>query len=372
MKICVRPPKAEQFDVEIDASETVRVLKEKMSMCKAEYRPELLKLVYKGRILTDEMVLKDTGMADGEFVVPMLSKPKVKEADAGAQAAPVAAPAAAAPAAAPAAAAPAAAAAVSPAVQAESNLVSGNDMQVTINTLCEMGFPRPEVEKCLRAAFNNPDRAVEYLMNGIPAQALAQHAPEPAPNAQAAQMAMAQAQAQAQAAAAPTAALPQIAPVTDTGPLAELRRHPLANILRMSAQNSEAVQLQEALSIISQKEPQLLALIAEHQEEFVKLLKEPMAAGMPTRMPGRGGHAQAQAQAQPPMDPVSAMMASLQQAAPQAQPAAQPEMSPADHQAVERLTALGFPLAAATQAYLACGRNEEMAANMIFESLEED
>ncbi len=43
-----------------------------------------------------------------------------------------------------------------------------------------MGFPREQCVAALRAAYNNSERAVEYLLNGIPAGG-AQGAPNPGP-----------------------------------------------------------------------------------------------------------------------------------------------------------------------------------------------
>lgn len=45
--------------------------------------------------------------------------------------------------------------------------MTGTQLESVIENMLAMGFERTECERALRASFNNPDRAVEYLVNVI-------------------------------------------------------------------------------------------------------------------------------------------------------------------------------------------------------------
>ena len=51
-----------------------------------------------------------------------------------------------------------------PAFGDPSAFLSGAGLQDAINNMIEMGFPRDQVLRAMRASFNNADRAVEHLM----------------------------------------------------------------------------------------------------------------------------------------------------------------------------------------------------------------
>ena len=51
-----------------------------------------------------------------------------------------------------------------PGSSSHDDLLSGQKLQGAINNIVEMGFPKDQVMRAMRASYNNADRAVEYLM----------------------------------------------------------------------------------------------------------------------------------------------------------------------------------------------------------------
>jgi UV excision repair protein RAD23 len=146
----------------------------------AELPAANMKLIHSGKVLKDDQKIESCGIKQNDFLVVMVTKPKKAAAPAAAAAAastPAVAAAAAAPAPAasdkpaeaPAAAATAEAPAPSNATSAPAAAAADSEFPAEmVNNLTGMGFPEAEVRHCLRAANGNPDVAVEFLTNGIP------------------------------------------------------------------------------------------------------------------------------------------------------------------------------------------------------------
>jgi UV excision repair protein RAD23 len=367
---------AQKFDIEVDSPETTTILKCKQVAI--EQHPgslggggttetDFLVFVHKGKVLEDEKTVAECEITEDGFVVVMSKKTK-KPAE---KTAPAAVPQAAVPQAATASPAPAPAAAPQAAEVPVSSpgLVVGAELEKAIEELQAMGFPRDQCVAALRAAFNNPDRAVEYLLNGIPegmmapapqaAAATAAAAAVPGPDAAAtnaartAEGATASAPGGGAGGAAPATAdgsaplnlFPQGIPGANGGAqedgqegevntLAFLRDNPQFQAIRAMVQGNPSI-LQPMLGELQRQNPQLYHLINSNQEEFLQLLNEPSDF----EVPGMG---------EDEMEQI--------------------ELSTEENEACERLMALGFTMEQCVEAYIACDKNEEMAANYLFEA----
>ncbi|KAK9500871.1 hypothetical protein O3M35_002046 [Rhynocoris fuscipes] len=334
MKITLKNLQQQTFQVDIDPSKTVKELKEKINSEKGnDYPAENQRLIYAGKILTDETPVSEYNIDEKKFIVVMVSKPKgppqpstgpsdptkiatapkdQTSASAATPATPVQQPAS----------QPQQTTTPSQPVasinQAESALLMGDEYNTMVQNIVDMGYERPMVEAALRASFNNPDRAVEYLITGIP--------PDPELSEQASDN-------------------PSVrGGETEESPLGFLRSQPQFQQMRAVVQQNPEL-LNTVLQQIGQSNPALLQLISQHQEEFVRMLNEPTEGG------GGGGPnpAVGGGQAAPVSNTTTTHV----------------PVTPQDKEAIERLKALGFPEHLVIQAYFACEKNENLAANFL-------
>jgi len=338
--------------------ETVKALKQKIESEKGvtDYAAATQKLIYAGKILVDDDLISKYNIDEKKFIVVMVAKPKMQQApgptdmvapNPNPPRGPILAPDAV-PFIIP---APATASATTPAsatttppetkmdedekkpeVQQETGLVMGEDYNRMVQNIQDMGYEKSQVEAALRASFNNPDRAVEYLLTGIPPQV------EVGPLAGGGGVGGSPAVGGGGGGTAPAPA----GGAADN-PLAFLRDHEMFQQIRSVIQQNPNM-LSTMLQQIGQSNPQLLQIISQNQEAFIRMINEGEAGeegegGIPG-LPGEG-----------PGDALD-------------QPGVI-QVSPQDKEAIERLKALGFPEHLVVQAYFACEKNENLAANFL-------
>ncbi|CAH8329997.1 unnamed protein product [Eruca vesicaria subsp. sativa] len=373
MKIFVKTLKGTNFEIEVNPADTISDTKRRIETHQGALYPAAQQmLIYQGKVLKDETTLEENSVVENSFIVIMLSKAKVSSSGASTASAPAPAPQAQ-PAqtvatpqvAAPTVSVPEPAAVAAPTAtaastqtdvygQAASNLVAGNNLESTVQQILDMGggsWDRDTVIRALRAAFNNPERAVEYLYSGIPAQAEIPPAPQaPATGGQAANPL---GQTQQEAAPVPATGgpnanplnlFPQGMPAADAGAgagnLDFLRNSQQFQALRTMVQANPQI-LQPMLQELGKQNPQLVRLIQEHQGDFLRLINEPVEGE-------------------------ENVMEQLEAAMPQAV-----TVTPEEREAIERLEGMGFDRAMVLEVFFACNKNEELAANYLLDHMHE-
>ncbi|CCF58207.1 hypothetical protein KAFR_0E00530 [Kazachstania africana CBS 2517] len=373
MNIIFKDFKKEKIPVELESSSTILDAKNKLASIKS-CDIDQIKLIFSGKVLKDDQTVSSCGLKDNDQVIMMISKKKatpsatkVTEPPQQSEEQPVQEPSQeqepSGTTAEPAPIAPAAPVAAEPESTSTPGFVTGSERNETVERIMEMGYERDQVERALRAAFNNPDRAVEYLLMGIPENL--QQPPPPQQESQSAETQQQQQQQQeserqnqpeaestneqyegedlfAQAAQGTRDTTGSGADSNASAPGSiGLTMEDLLALRQVVSGNPEA--LAPLLESLSTRYPQLREQIMANPEVFISMLLD--AVG----------------------DNLNAME-NITEPVENAEPTEAPslDLTEDDEQAISRLCELGFERTLVIQVYFACDKNEEIAANMLF------
>jgi len=144
MKVLVKTVSGETDSVEAGDDWTIQQLHEAVAT-KLQFAPEGMKMVRRGQVLppTGDQKLVDLGIQDSEMVVVVGKRPADHENGEGPET-----------------------------KRAHTGEEAGpgvpSDLEAKVGAIMDMGFPREKVVEALQAAYNDSSRAVDYLINGIP------------------------------------------------------------------------------------------------------------------------------------------------------------------------------------------------------------
>ncbi|PWN46322.1 UV excision repair protein Rad23 [Ceraceosorus guamensis] len=425
MKLTIKSLGGSNFQLDAEPSDTIATIKSKIQALQG-HAVEQQKLIHSGKILTDGQTVESCKMKEKDFLVVMVSKPKAPK-PAETAAVPPAASAGSASSSSglttsvPSAAAPSTTSASEGATSTASDpstapvgaagsqtssgtatgpgssFLSGAALEAAITNITEMGFDRSEVQKALRASYNNPDRAVEYLMTGIPENVGQQQAPPQAQPAQASSTGAAEppptpAGQTAETASTtgeqqPATVAPSAGAATATAPQA---RQPAAgggNLFEQAAAAAQGGRGGGAAGaggagrgaggapgglpgesdgrggqVIDLANPAML-------QQLRQLVQQNPAALQPLVQAIAQSNPQlAEAMAQDPEGVLSILAAGGGGAGDDDEQVGMDELSPEDQEKVQQICAMGIPEDRAIEVFLMCDRNVELAVQYYFEN----
>ncbi|CAL0329466.1 unnamed protein product [Lupinus luteus] len=369
MKINVKTLKGTHFEIQVKPQDSVGDVKRNIEATQGAdvYPAAQQMLIHQGKVLTDDTTLEENKVAENSFVVIMLSKNKVSSSGTStASSAPTNPPTQ------PAVSLPPTSLPSStsqppvltvgqgesnaeqtpvltppttavPGIHGlgEPNLLTGSNLESTIQRILEMGggsWDRDTVIRALRAAYNNPERAVEYLYSGIPEQAeipAVARSPTagqgPDPSVPVPQPAVSTGGPNTN----PLNLFPEGMPDVGAGDLDFLRNSQQFQALRAMVQANPQI-LQPMLQELGKQNPHLMQLIQEHQTDFLRLINEPEGE---EDLEGELG-------------------------------AEVPEtitITPEEQASIQRLEDMGFDRDLVLEVFFACNKNEELAANYLLD-----
>ncbi|CAJ2661481.1 ubiquitin receptor RAD23b-like [Trifolium pratense] len=362
MKLTVKTLKGSHFEIRVQPSDSIMAVKKNIEdvQGKDNYPCGQQLLIHNGKVLKDETTLSDNKVSQDGFLVVMLSKSK-SLGSAGTSSTlqtptnppttlptPDSTPLVQTQSANNNASAPLVSTTTNLTTetygQAASNLVAASNLDHTIQQIMDMGggtWDRDTVNRALHAAFNNPERAVDYLYSGIPEAAEVAVPAAQYPSNQTETAGVTSGVVPGVPNSAPLNMFPQETASgtgAGAGSLDFLRNNPQFQALRTMVQSNPEI-LQPVLQELGKQNPGLLRLIDENHSEFLQLINEPMDGSDGDNFD------------QPEQDLPHAI-----------------NVTPAEQEAIGRLEAMGFDRASVIEAFLACDRDEQLAANYLLEN----
>lgn len=395
MKVIFKNFKREKVPIDVEPTDTISSGKEKLATVR-DCQPQQLKFVYSGKILKDEKTFDDFHVKENDQVIFMtakLRKPAAKKAPPKSQdtvkhveptaktqmKAPVAKSSE------PAKSTEGTSSQPEPANQdfTASTFAIGQVRKNAVENIMAMGFEKAKVEEALTAAFNNPDRAVEYLLNGIPKTQQATQAQQQAKNTESlkkdekekkiselpdksnkdAELQNKKDEGKVienQSAAPSGSAKPsdpnnlfeQAAAAESRGQNPSQEGDYMESLREMLKQRPEMAEV--VLQQMAAANPQLASIIQTNPEAFMRYITDgdqsalAEALGIPKEYLENGEGSEAAAEDDDGNN------------------SSQIQVTPEENEAINRLCELGFDRSLVIQVYFACDKNEEMAANLLF------